>query len=330
MLRSVFRGAILAGLAACICIGSATAQNSIAYPSQLIRVIVPFAPAGASDFVARVIQRKLSAVLGQQIVIENRGGAAGNIGMDAAARSAPDGYTVFLGNVGTVGLNPFVFKDLHLKPLQDFIPVSILADMPSLLVASPKFPPNTVRELIDYAKAHPGKVNFASPGSGSLDRLEMELFRKQAGLDMNHVPYKGGAAPAATDTVAGHVEIMFGTIASTLPHVKGGSLKALAVTSKQRIAVIPDVPTIVEAGFPDAVASSWQGILVPTGTPDEIVQKLHAAIVQVMNDAEVKSRLAEVGAIATSSASPKEFLNYIREDARKWEGIIKEINASPD
>src|SRR5215213_2250301 len=299
-MRCVGQRCILVGILGVISLlGPASAQNSSSYPSQLIRVIVPFAPAGASDFVARVIQRKLSAVMGQQIVIENRAGAAGNIGMDAAARSAPDGYTLFLGNVGTVGLNPFVFKDLHLKPLQDFIPVSILADMPSLLVANPKFRPNTVRELIEYVKAHPGKVNFASPGSGSLDRLEMELFRKLAGLEMNHVPYKGGAAPAATDTVAGHVEIMFGTIASTLPHVKGASLKALAVTSKQRVPVIRDVPTIGEAGYPEAVASSWQGILVPTGTPGRIVEKLHAAIVQVMSDEEVKRRLAEVGAIAT-------------------------------
>jgi tripartite-type tricarboxylate transporter receptor subunit TctC len=182
-MRCVGQRILLTILAVISLLAPASAQStSFSYPNQLIRMIVPFAPAGASDFVARVIQRKLSAVLGQQIVIENRAGAAGNIGMDAAARSAPDGYTLFLGNVGTVGLNPFVFKDLHLKPLQDFIPVSILADMPSLLVANPRFPPNTVRELIEYVKARPGKVNFASPGSGSLDRLEMELFRKLAGL----------------------------------------------------------------------------------------------------------------------------------------------------
>jgi tripartite-type tricarboxylate transporter receptor subunit TctC len=300
------------------------------YPNQPIKVIVPFAPGGASDFAARVIQAKLSAVLGQQVVIENRAGAAGNVGMDVAARAAPDGYTLYLGNIGTVALNPHVFKDLRVKPLQDFIPVSILADMPSLLVANPKFAPNTVQELIAHAKANPGKVNFASPGSGSMDRLEMELFRKQAGIDMTHVPYKGGAGPAAADVVGGHVEIMFGTIASTMPHVKGARLKALAVTSRERVAAIPDVPTIVEAGFPDAVASSWQGILVPAGTPKPIVDKLHGAIVQTMADPDIKRRYEEIGATAVSSKSPEEFLSYIREDGKKWEIIIKETNATPD
>jgi tripartite-type tricarboxylate transporter receptor subunit TctC len=163
-----------------------------------------------------------------------------------------------------------------------------------------------------------------------MDRLEMELLRKLAGIDLTHVPYKGGAGPAAADVVGGHVEIMCGTIASTMPHVKGGRLKALAVTSTTRVAAIPDVPTIVEVGFPGAVASSWQGILVPTGTPKPIIEKLHAAIVQTMADPDIKKRYDEIGATATSSKSPEEFLNYIREDAKRWEVIIKEVNATPD
>jgi tripartite-type tricarboxylate transporter receptor subunit TctC len=325
---ALFQVALL--LAAILWCGPADAQDASSYPNQPVRIIVPFAPGGASDFAARVIQPRLSAVLGQQVIIENRAGAAGNVGMDVAARSAPDGYTLYLGNIGTVALNPHVFKDLRVKPLQDFIPVSILADMPSLLVANPKFAPSTVQELVVHAKANPGKVNFASPGSGSMDRLEMELFRKQAGIDMTHVPYKGGAGPAAADVVGGHVEIMFGTIASTMPHVRGARLKALAVTSKERVAAIPEVPTIVEAGFPEAVASSWQGILVPAGTPKPIVDKLHAAIVQTMADPDIKKRYEEIGATAVSSKSPDEFLAYIREDGKKWEIIIKETNATPD
>jgi len=327
-LRFTFVAAMTATMAALA--GAVHAQDASNYPNQPVRIIVPFAPGGASDFAARVIQPKLSAVLGQQIVIDNRAGAAGNVGMDVAARATPDGYTLYLGNIGTVALNPHVFKDLRVKPLQDFIPVSILADMPSLLIANPKFPPNSVKDLIEHAKANPGKINFASPGSGSMDRLEMELLRKLAGINMTHVPYKGGAGPAAADVVGGHVEIMFGTIASTLPHVKGGRAKALAVTSKERVAAIPDVPTIVEAGFPDAVASSWQGILVPAGTPKPIVDKLHAAIVQTMADPDIKRRYEEIGAKAVSSASPEEFLAYIREDGKKWEIIIKETNATPD
>jgi tripartite-type tricarboxylate transporter receptor subunit TctC len=330
MRRFTGLGAMAAGMFAVAASMGAMAQDASNYPNQPIRIIVPFAPGGASDFAARVIQPKLSSVLGQQIVIENRAGAAGNVGMDVAARAAPDGYTLYLGNIGTVALNPHVFKDLRVKPLQDFTPVSILADMPSLLVANPKFPPNSVKELVDHAKANPGKVNFASPGSGSMDRLEMELFRKLAGIDMTHVPYKGGAGPAATDVVGGHVEIMFGTIASTMPHVKGGRLKALAVTAKERVAAIPDVPTIAEAGFPQAIASSWQGILVPVGTPKPIVDKLHAAIVETMADPAIVKRYDEIGATATSSKSPQAFLDYIREDAKRWELIIKDVNATPD
>jgi len=298
-------------------LSAATAQTG-PYPNQPIRIIVPFAPGGASDFVARVIQPKLSALLGQQIYIDNRAGAAGNIGTEVAARAPADGYSLFLGNIGTVGLNPFVFKDLNLKPLEELAPISILADTPSLLVANAKFPPNNVKELVEYVKQRQGTVNFASPGSGSLDRLEMELFRKLAGLDMNHIPYKGGAGPAVQDVVAGHVELMFGTISSTLPHVRSGALKALAVTTPQRIEAVPDLPTIVEQGYPQALASSWQGLLVPAGTPKSIIDKLHEAVVKVVQDEEVKKRFADVGVIATFSKTPQDFKDYIVEDAKKW------------
>jgi tripartite-type tricarboxylate transporter receptor subunit TctC len=310
-------------------VSNAVAQTSN-YPNQPIRMIVPFAPGGASDFAARVIQPKLSALLGQQIYIENKSGAAGNIGMDTAARAPADGHHLFLGNIGTVGINPHIFKDLNLKPLESFIPISILADTPSLLVANKNFPPNNVKELIDYVRARPGKVNYASPGSGSMDRLEMELFRKLAKLDMNHVPYKGGAAPAINDVIAGHVEVMFVTISSALPHVKSGNLKALTVSMPQRVDAIPGIPTIVEAGFPQALASSWQGLLVPAGTPKPVVDKIHAAVVQVMQDAEVKKRFADVGVVATFSKSPEDFRTYIVEDAKKWEAVISDVNARPD
>lgn len=309
---------------------SAAAAQTGKYPNQSIRIIVPFAPGGASDFAARVIQQKLGNALGQQIYVEHRAGAAGNIGMDAAARAPADGHHLFLGNIGTVGLNPYIFKDLNLKPLEAFIPISILADTPSLLVTNANFPPNSVKELIEYVQARPGKVNYASPGSGSMDRLEMELFRKLAKLDMNHVPYKGGAAPALNDVIAGHVELMFVTISSALPHVKAGKLKALTVSMPQRVDAIPDVPTIVEAGFPQAIASSWQGLLVPAGTPKPIVERIHAAVVEVMQDAEVKKRFADVGVIATFSKSPEDFRKYIVEDAKKWEAVIKDVNARPD
>ena len=315
---------LAAGLAA----GGAHAQA--AYPSQPIRVVVPFAPGGASDFVARLIQPGMSQALGQQIVIENRAGAAGNVGMDVAARAAPDGYTLFLGNVGTISINPSLFPDITVRPEKDFIPVSIVADTPGILIANPKFPPNNAKELVDYVKARQGKINFASPGSGSLNRLEMEIFRLNAGLDMNHVPYKGGAGPAVTDVMGGHVELMFSTISSAIQHVKGGRLKALGVTTRERVPALPEVPTLLEQGFPANVSSSWQGVLVPAGTPRPVIDKVHAALVQALSDAKVKERMAEAGVIATTSTSPEEFKTYLEADAKKWGEVIKQTGAKPE
>jgi tripartite-type tricarboxylate transporter receptor subunit TctC len=321
-------GAIAVLAAGILAAPSARAQSD--YPNQPITMVVPFAPGGASDFAARLLQPKLSELLGQQIVIENRDGAAGNVGMDIAARAKPDGYTVFLGNVGTISINPYIFSSLRVKPLQDFIPVSIVADTPGLLIANPAFPPNNVKELVEYVKARPGQVNFASPGTGSVNRLEMESFRREAGLDMIHVPYKGGAGPATADVMGGHVSLMFVTISSGINHVKGGRLKALGVSTKQRVAQLPDVPTMTEQGYPKSVSSSWQGILVPTGTPQPIVDKLHAAIVETMKDEKIRARMAESGVIAVSSASPAEFKEYIAADAAKWSAVITEIGVKAD
>jgi len=321
-------GALFAAATAGLAAVGAQAQG--AYPNQPIRIVVPFAPGGASDFVARLIQPGLSQALGQQIVIENRAGAAGNVGMDVAARAAPDGYTIFLGNVGTISINPSLFPDITVKPEKDFIPVSIVADTPGILIANPKFPPNNAKELVTYAKANQGKINFASPGSGSLNRLEMEIFRLNAGLDMNHVPYKGGAGPAVTDIIGGHVELMFTTISSAIQHVKGGRLKALGVTTKERVPALPDVPTMLEQGFPANVSSSWQGVLVPAGTPRPVVEKIHAALVRAVSDDTVKGRMADAGVIATTNKSPEEFKAYLEADAKKWSDVIKKTGAKPE
>src|SRR5688500_8927754 len=204
------------------------------YPNKPVKMIIPFAPGGASDFVGRIIQPRMSELLGQQVVIENRAGASGNIGLEAAARSAPDGYTVFLGNVGSVAINPGVFPNLAVTPTKDFVAVTQVVDVPGVLVAHPGFPPNSLKEMIAYAKANPGKLNFASPGSGSQNRLEMEVVRKAEGLDMVHVPYKGGAGPAVTGLMAGETHMMFTTISSALAQIKGGKLKALVVVTPKR------------------------------------------------------------------------------------------------
>ncbi len=217
-----------------------------------------------------------------------------------------------------------------MKPLQDFAPISIVADTPGLLIANPSFPPNNVKELVEYVKARPGQVNFASPGTGSVNRLEMESFRREAGLDMVHVPYKGGAGPAPADVMGGHVSLMFVTISSGINHVKGGRLKALGVSTKQRVPQLPDVPTMTEQGYPKSVSSSWQGVLVPAGTPQPIIDKLHAAVVEAMKDETIRARMGESGVIAVSSATPAEFKQYIQADADKWSAIIKEIGAKAD
>jgi tripartite-type tricarboxylate transporter receptor subunit TctC len=311
-------------------IGAAVAQGASNYPTQPIRVVVPFAPGGASDFAARLIQPGMAQSLGQQIVIENRAGAAGNVGMDVAARAAPDGYTIYVGNVGTVSINPSLYEDLTVKPDKDFIPVSIVADTPGLLIANSKFPPNSVKELVEYVKARQGKINFASPGSGSLNRLEMEVFRRDAGLDMTHVPYKGGAGPAVADVIGGHVELMFTTISSAIQHVKDGRLKALGVTTKERVPSLPNVPTMLEQGYPNSVSSSWQGVLVPAGTPRPIVEKIHAAVVQAMSDAKVRERFMESGVIPVTSKSPEEFKVYIAAETKKWGEVIKSTGAKPE
>jgi tripartite-type tricarboxylate transporter receptor subunit TctC len=325
--RDVLKGGAV--LAAASAFGPQAARAQ-AYPNQPIRMIVPFAPGGASDFAARLIQPGMSQFLGQQIVVENRGGAAGNVGMDAAARGGADGYTVFLGNVGTISVNPYLYDNLTVKPEKDFIPVTLVSETPGLLIANPKFAPNTVKELIALAKAQPGKINFASPGSGSVNRLEMELFRKAAGLDMTHVPYKGGAGPATADVMGGHVELMFVTISSAINHVKGGKLKALAITTKTRSPSLPDVPTMLELGFPDNVSASWQGLLVPAGVPQPIVDKLFQAVQHAMKDETVRKRFEESGAIPGTSKSPDDFKTYLAAEAAKWSKVIKDTGAKPD
>jgi tripartite-type tricarboxylate transporter receptor subunit TctC len=307
-----------------------SAQDVGNYPNRPVMMIVPFAPGGASDFVARIIQPGVSQILGQQIVIDNRPGAAGIIGTDAAARAAPDGYTAFLGNIGTISINPGVNSSMRVKPDQDLAPVSICADTPSILITRPDFPANSVGELVSYVKANQGKVAFASPGSSTLNRLEMEVFKKDAGLDMVHVPYKGGAGPAVTDVLGGHVDLMFTTLSSAMEFVKEKKVKALAVTTRERMADLPDIPTMHELGWKNLVTSSWQGVLVPTGTPRPLVDKLHAAIVKVLAEPEIQARMRRSGAIAVSSNSPEDFKTYMDAETAKWTKVIQESGVRAD
>jgi tripartite-type tricarboxylate transporter receptor subunit TctC len=320
----------LGGAMSLLLAAAACAEDAGNYPNKPVIMIVPFAPGGASDFVARIIQPGVSQILGEQIVVDNRLGAAGIVGTEAAARAAPDGYTVFLGNVGTISINPAVYSTMHVRPDKDLTPVSICADTPSILIVRPDFPANTLSELIAYVKARQGKVTFASPGSSTINRLEMEVFKTDAGLDMVHVPYKGGAGPAVTDILGGHVDLMFTTISSAMELVRDNKVKALAVTTRERMADLPDIPTMYELGWKNLVTSSWQGVLVPAGTPHPIVEKLRAAIATVLADPEIKARMRRSGVIAVASHSPGEFKTYLDSETAKWTRVIKENGLHQD
>jgi len=300
------------------------------YPNRPVKMIIPFAPGGASDFVGRIFQPRLSELLGQQVVIENRAGASGNIGLEAAAKAAPDGYTIYLGNVGTVAINPGVFPKLAVNPVRDFIAVTQIVDVPGVLVAHPSFPPNTFKEMIAYAKANPGKLNYASPGSGSQNRLEMELVRRAEGLDMVHVPYKGGAGPAVTGLLGAETHMMFTTVSSALGHIQGGRLKALVVVSAKRLEQLPNVPTLIELGYSEAKSGSWQGIFVPAGTSKEIVDRLYGVLLQTMKTPDVVERLTKGGVDVVTSSSPAAFAAYVEADTRRWAKVAKEAGATVD
>jgi tripartite-type tricarboxylate transporter receptor subunit TctC len=293
-------------------------------------MIVPFAPGGASDFVGRILQPRLSELLGQQIVVENRAGASGNIGMDAAAKATPDGYTIYLGNIGTVALNPSVFpKTLQVVPTRDFVAITQVVDVPGVLVVHPDLQAKTVKDIVAIAKAYPGKLNYASPGAGSQNRLETEVFRKIEKLDMVHVPYKGGAGPALTGLVGGETHMMFVTASSAMPHVKSGRLRLIAVTSPKRLAAFPDTPTMAESGYPQLTSGSWQGIFVPTGTPKEVVDKLYGVIIETMKTPEVQQRLANGGVEVVTSA-PGEFAKFVAKETERWGQAVKEAGATAD
>jgi tripartite-type tricarboxylate transporter receptor subunit TctC len=306
-----------------------TVVFSQGYPTKPVRMIIPFAPGGASDFVGRIMQPRMAELLGQPVVVENRAGAAGNIGMEAAAKSAPDGYTVFLGNVGSIAINPAVLP-VQSNPLKDLVAITQVVDVPSVLVVHPALPVSSIRELIAHARANPGKLNYGSPGSGSLDRLEMEILRKLGGLDMVHVPYKGGAGPAVAGLMGGETNLMFATAASAMPGIKAGRLKLLAVTSAKRMEQVPSAPTVQEEGYAELTASSWQGLFVPTGSPKEAIDKLYAAAVKTMATPEVVSRLANGGADAVTSPNQTVFGEYVAAETRRWARIARESNATAD
>ena len=300
------------------------------YPSRPVRMIVPFGPGGASDFVARAIQPKLMELLGQTLVIDNRAGASGNVGVELAARSPADGYTIFLGNVGSTAINPAIFPAFPVKPVRDLAGLTLLVDVPGAFAVHPSVPANTVKEFIEYAKSRPGQLNYGSSGSGSAQRLAFEFFMQKAGIKLVHIPYKGGAGAATTAVLSGEVNATMVTVASFVPHVKTGKARVLAVMSPKRSQALPQVPTMTEVGFPELKLGSWQAMFVPKGTPRALVSKLYDVMIKTVEDPETARRLNAGGAEIVTSKSPEETNAFLKEQTEFWAKIVKSVGATAE
>jgi tripartite-type tricarboxylate transporter receptor subunit TctC len=303
-----------------VAITFACAASAQAWPDKPLRVVHGFAPGGGADIFLRTILPKFSENLGQQVVVDYRTGAGGNIAMEAVAKAAPDGYTLLMGTPG-LATNPSLYESLPFDPLKDFAPVSLIGSVANVLVANPQLQANSVRELVALAKTQPGKLNYASPGTGTSLHLAAELFKLSAGIDVVHVPYKGGAQ-AQTDVMGGQAQYMFNVVPSALPQIRAGKLKALAVTGRERIAALPEVPTMIESGIPGYTATTWNGILATAGTPAPVVAKLNDALVRAMKAPEMKEMLAKIGQDPLWS-TPEAFAAFLREETEKWRKVIR-------
>jgi tripartite-type tricarboxylate transporter receptor subunit TctC len=303
---------------------SAMAQD---YPNRPIRFIVPYPPGGGTDVVARIMNEALAAEVGQPIIIDNRGGAAGNVGTDIAAKAPADGYNI-LFTLSSHTINPKLYDKLPFDVERDFVSISLAASIPQILVVHPSVPANNVKELIALAKANPGKLNYASVGTGSPGHIAGELFKIQTGVDIVHIPYKGGG-PAVVDTIGGQVQLLFVSMPAAWQHVKAGKLKAIAVASAKRSIAAPEVPTIAESGVPDYAVESWYGAFAPAKTPPAAVAKLNAAFVKVLENKEIKERLLAQGAEAAPSTQA-ELDRVVREELVKWDLVIKTAKIRPE
>jgi tripartite-type tricarboxylate transporter receptor subunit TctC len=298
------------------------------YPSKPIRLVVPFPAGGTTDILARAVAQRLTDDWGQPVVVDNRPGAGGNIGTELVAKAAPDGYTLEMGTVGTHAINASIYSKLPYDPVRDFAPVILVAGVPNVLVVNPAVPATSVQELIAYAKANPGKLNFASPGNGTSGHLCGELFKAMAGVQMTHVPYKG-SAPALQDLIGGQVQLMFDNLPSALPQIKAGKLRALAVTSTARAPALPDAPTVAEAGVPGYAAASWFGIFAPAGTPPTVIAKLNIAIGTWLASPDAKEKMLALGA-DPGSGSPEDFARHVVAESAKWAMVVRDSGAKVD
>ena len=304
----------------------AVPANSQSYPSRPVRIIVPNAPASSGDIVARLIAPQLSERLGQSVVVENRAGAGTMIGGEAVAKAPPDGYTLLMG-FSTLAINPATYKKVPYDALRDFAPITLVSSLPAVIAAHPSLPAKSVKELIALAKARPDVIAFASTGQGTFSHATSALFMSMAGIRMLHVPYKG-TGPAVTAVLTGEVPLVSANVLSALPHIRSGRLRALGITSTQRAATAPDIPTIAEAGLPGYESVQWLGLLAPAATPPEIINRLHKEVVAVLRTPEMKDRLAKDGAESVGS-SPAQFDTYIRSETTKWSKVLKAAGIEP-
>jgi tripartite-type tricarboxylate transporter receptor subunit TctC len=307
---------------------AAAAAHAQPYPSKPVRVVVPFPPGGAVDFYARVVQQPLSEALGQTVVIDNRVGASGMVGADHVAKSAPDGYTLLLGNIASLAINAGIYAKMAYDPARDFTPIMRTIDVNYVLVVHPSVPAKSVGELVAYAKAHPGKLSYGSAGSGSLPHLATELFKAGTGTELVHVPYKGGG-PMVTDLLGGTVQVVIGDQANLMPHVKSGKLRALAVASAQRSPNYPELPTIAEAGVPGFQATAWNALVGPAGLPPDVVKRVHEAFSRAMAQPAVREKLLGAG-LEPVGDSPEELARFIPAEIAKWSKIAKDVGARAD
>jgi tripartite-type tricarboxylate transporter receptor subunit TctC len=299
----------------------AFAQES--YPARPVKMLVPYGPGGATDIIARIVAARLTESLGQSFVVENRPGANGNLALEATAKATPDGYTLLVGNVSTNAINESIYaSQLTIRPSRDLVAITKLVEIPHIVVASANLPVKDIAELVALAKKEPGKLNYASVGMGSYPHLDMERFMKASGTEMTHVPYKGGAGQAIPAMVAGEVQVAFFNMASLLPHIKSGRLKALAAVPAQRLPELPDVPTLAEQGYAGIGTNAWQGLFAPAATPKPVVDKLYAAVSAVL--AREKAGLADKMMAVEVSPSPAEFTAQVRRETQAWGDFVRE------
>ncbi len=315
------------GLAVAAVLALAPVAHAQDYPSKPIKILVGFAPGGGTDVTTRVLAPRLSERLGQTVIVENRPGAAGNIATEAAVRAAPDGYTLLMGTIAALAVNPSLYGNLPFDPQKDLTPISLAVSLPNIIVTHPSLPVKTLPELIAHSKAKPGTLNYSTSGSGSAGHLAGELFKQLTQTDFAHIPYKGGA-PAMTDLVAGQVNMSFAAATGAIPQIKAGKINALAVTTLKRSATLPDVPTVEEAaGLKGYESNNWYGLVGPANLPRPIVEKLHAAMVATLNEPEIKAKLLAQGLDASPSPTPEAFGAYIKKETETWSKVVKSTGA---